>query len=224
MQDSFAKLFQSSHLGVVICNEERAIDANDAFLRMIGYTRDELVQGLIDWRELTPPEFKDRDQKAVEQLRNYGVAVPYEKAFLLREGKRVDLLTGAVRLSEKPFTLVSYTIDVSETNRLRQIKQELQARQKVIHQLAHELNNPLAALTLLLHVVVTSEDLAPDTRELLQDAVLQLDRISDTVREVVAETRQACREIPGPENPEPQQQSWRPGSSHAGGGNSKPCG
>ncbi|HEV2323862.1 MAG TPA: histidine kinase dimerization/phospho-acceptor domain-containing protein [Terracidiphilus sp.] len=161
---------------------------------MIEFTRDELRLGLIDWREITAPEFLERDQKAIEQLRNYGVALPYEKTFVLRNGKRVDFLTGAVRLSEKPFTLVSYTIDVSEANRLRRVKHELQARQKVIHQLAHELNNPLAALTLLLHLVITSGELAADTRELLEQAVLQLNRISDTVREVVAQTREASHE------------------------------
>lgn len=195
MRQSFAKLFRSSHLGVVICNAERIKDANDAFLRMIEFSRDELRRGSIDWREMTAPEYMDRDQKAIEQLRNYGVAVPYEKTFILRNGKRVDFLTGAVRLSEQPFTLVSYTIDVSEANRLRQIKHELEARQKVIHQLAHELNNPLAALTLLLHLVMTSGELAPDTREILGEAVLQLNRISDTVREVVAQTREASREV-----------------------------
>lgn len=67
-----------------------AVDANDAFLRMIEYTQDELRKGLIDWRKVTP--LIERDEKAIEQLRNFGVAVPYEKAFVLRNGKRIDFL------------------------------------------------------------------------------------------------------------------------------------
>lgn len=82
---------------------------------------------------------------------------------------------------------------MSETNRLREIKHELQARNKIINELAHELNNPLAALTFLLHLVTTSTELAAKDRELLEEAVLQLNRISDTVREVVAQTQEAAR-------------------------------
>lgn len=57
---------------------------------MIEYTQDELRKGLIDWRKVTP--LIERDEKAIEQLRNFGVAVPYEKAFVLRNGKRIDFL------------------------------------------------------------------------------------------------------------------------------------
>lgn len=91
------------------------MDANDAFLRMIEYTRDELRHGLIDWRDLTPPEFNERDQKAIEQLRDFGVAVPYEKAFVLRDGKRVDFLTDSVRLF-RPSLHVGFVHDRRERN------------------------------------------------------------------------------------------------------------
>jgi PAS domain S-box-containing protein len=109
VQQSFAKLFQSSHLGVVIVTPERIVDANDAFLRMTGYTHDEVLEGSIDWKKLTPPEFTKSDQKALEQLRAFGVAVPHEKAYVLRDGSRVDFVIGAVRLSEDPFMWASYT-------------------------------------------------------------------------------------------------------------------
>lgn len=190
MQQSFAKLFQSSHLGVVIATPERILDANPAFLRMAGYTDSELRRGLIAWRQLTPPQLSARDDMALEQLREFGVAVPYEKSYSLRDGSQVDFVTGAVRLSEEPFTFAAYTVNMSETNRLRSIKHELETRQKVIHQLAHELNNPLAALTFLLHILTTSETVAPLDRELLDEAERQLRRISVKVREVLAQSRE----------------------------------
>lgn len=55
----------------------------------------------------------------------------------------MEFVTGAVRLSEDPLTLVSYIVDLSEANQLREAKHQLQARHKIINQLAHELNNPL---------------------------------------------------------------------------------
>lgn len=189
MQQSFAKLFQSSHLGVVIASGERVADANPAFLQMVGYTREELLNSEIDWRKLTPPEFAHLDDKALQQLRDFGVAVPYEKAFILRDGSRIDFIIGAVRLSENPFVWACYTVDLTETKRLREKKEELLARQKVINQLAHELNNPLAALTFLLHLARTTEGLPEKHVGLLNEAMAQLDRVTDTVREVVAQTK-----------------------------------
>lgn len=189
MQESFAKLFQSSHLGVVIANGERVADANPAFLQMVRYTREELLNGDISWRKLTPPEFAHLDEKALQQLRDFGVAVPFEKAFVLRDGSRVDFIIGAVRLSENPFVWACYTVDLTETKRLREKEEELLARQKVINQLAHELNNPLAALTFLLHLAKTTEDLPEKHMGLLDEAMTQLNRVTETVREVVAQTK-----------------------------------
>lgn len=188
MQQSFAKLFQSSHLGVVIATPERIMDANDSFLRMIGYTRDEMLESTIDWKKMTPPQFAKLDEKAAEQLRTFGVCVPYEKAYILRDGSRVDFVCGAVRLSENPDLWACYAVDLSETKRLREAEHELLARQKVINQLAHELNNPLAALTFLLHLAKTTEGVSPKQIQLLEEAMSQLGRVSEAVRQVVAQT------------------------------------
>lgn len=189
MQESFARLFQSSNLGIVIADPERIIDANDAFLRMVGYTRDEFKESGIDWRKLTPEEFVKFDKKAQEQLRRLGVSVPFEKAFVLRDGTRVDFVIGAVRLSEEPFVWAAYAIDLTETRRLREAEHELRARTKIINRLAHELNNPLAALTFLLHLVQTQDGLPASVHKLLQDAYEQLTRVSETVRKVLEETK-----------------------------------
>lgn len=189
MQESFARLFQSSDLGIVIVNPEGIVDANDAFLRMVGYTRDEFKKSGIDWRKLTPDEFVKFDNKALEQLRTLGVAVPFEKAFVLRDGTRVEFVMGAVRLSEEPFVWAAYTIDVTETKRLREAEHELRARTKIINRLAHELNNPLAALTFILHLAQIQDGLPASVHDLLQKAHEQLTRVTDTVRKVLEETR-----------------------------------
>jgi signal transduction histidine kinase len=81
---------------------------------------------------------------------------------------------------------------MSERKRLREAEQELLARQKVINQLAHELNNPLAAVTFFLHLAMTSEGLPPKHVEMLEEAMFQLGRVSNTVRQVVAKTNAAA--------------------------------
>src|SRR5580658_3061240 len=95
LQTSFSMLYQSPYLGVAIVDEERIIDANDALLRMIGHTREQLMSGGIDWRAITPQRFLPLDTSAIEQLREFGTCVPFEKEFVLPDGSSLPILSGA---------------------------------------------------------------------------------------------------------------------------------
>src|SRR6201996_3146368 len=191
LQTSFSLLYQSPYLGVAIADETHFIDANDAFLRMIAHTREQLANGFIDWRKMTPEKFHPVDDSAMEQLREFGTCVPYEKEFLLPDGSSLPFLVGAARLSLDPLQWSAYIVDLTEQRRLLDAEQKLkswEARYLIINQLAHELNNPLAAMTFSLHLLGTHDHLPNDTRSLLQDASGMLDRISETVRRVLQES------------------------------------
>jgi signal transduction histidine kinase len=99
-------------------------------------------------------------------------------------------MMGAVRLTSEPFTWASYTVDLREHyNALaaEQKARELQAKNELINQIAHELNNPLAALTFLLSLLSTRPDIVTgESRSLLRQASEQLDRIAQAVREMLA--------------------------------------
>src|SRR5439155_17695324 len=67
----------------------RISDANDAFLNLAGYTREDLALGRIDWREITAPEFRARDEGALEEMRRCRTCTPYEKEYIRKDGSRV---------------------------------------------------------------------------------------------------------------------------------------
>jgi PAS domain S-box-containing protein len=191
LQTSFSLLYQSPYLGVLIADENRIIDANDALLRMIGRRRDELAAGQVDWRAMTPAQFNALDKIAVEQMREFGTCVPYEKEYVLPDGSSLPFLIGGVRLSLEPFQWSAYVVDLTEQRNAHAADQKLkswEARYKLINLLAHELNNPLAAMTFTLHLLRTRRDLSTDSLALLNDAVIMLDRISTTVRRVLVES------------------------------------
>ena len=194
LQASFLALYQSPHLGVAIADEHRIIDANDALLKIMQYTRDELAAGDVDWAKLTPEEYRELDLNGIEQLREYGVCVPFEKEFMLRNGSKVRILVGAVRLSLEPFQWSVYVVDLTEQRKLLAAEhrvREWKSRYAMINRLAHEINNPLAALTFTIHLLGTDSDLSSNARELAGNADEMLGRVTAVVKQVLEESQRA---------------------------------
>ena len=194
LQTSFSSLYQSPYLGVAIADENRIIDGNDAFLRMIGQTRANLVEGKIDWRAMTPERFRALDTSAMEQLREFGTCVPYEKEYVLPDGSSAPFLMGAVRLSAQPLQWSAYVVELTEQRKLHAAEETVrawEARYQLINHLAHELNNPLAAMTFTLHLLSTHPHLSGDSQKLVDNASAMLERVATTVRRVLAEVQQA---------------------------------
>lgn len=192
LQSSFSNLYKSPYLGVAIANENRIIDANEALLKMIGRTREQLMAGEINWLEMTPEKFRALDVNAIEQLREFGACVPFEKEFVLQDGASFPFLIGAVRLNIDPFEWSVYMVDLTKQRRLQAAEQQVrewESRHLLINRLAHEINNPLAALVFTIHLLGTHPDLSRDARKLVDDAVEMLDRIAASVRMVLMESR-----------------------------------
>jgi PAS domain S-box-containing protein len=95
----FRRIADSNIIGIMSWNAGGEItEANDAFLRIVGYTRSELWEGLMRPDVLTPPEFRDADARAVQELAERGACTPYEKEYLRKDGTRVPVLVGAAYL------------------------------------------------------------------------------------------------------------------------------
>ena len=74
--------------------EGQILEANDAFLRMVGYDREDLLAGRIHWTDLTPLEWRDRTTQTIEELKRTGATQPFEKEYIRRDGSRVPALVG----------------------------------------------------------------------------------------------------------------------------------
>ena len=91
---------EANVLGVVASTEQDgAYEANDAFLDLIGYSRDDLAAGRISYQSITAPEWAAHDRRALEQLRRTGAFQPYDKEYVHRDGHRVPVGRSARRSS-----------------------------------------------------------------------------------------------------------------------------
>jgi PAS domain S-box-containing protein len=104
---------ENADLGVSIVEIGGAIlDANDSFLNMIEYSREELEHGDLHWDRLTPPEYARRDMEAIKELLERGMVTPYEKEYFTKSGARVRVRRGGALLGTHD-RAVSYIIALS---------------------------------------------------------------------------------------------------------------
>lgn len=108
--------------------------ANDAFLSMLGYTRQDLEAGRLNWRALTPPEYQEASTQAVKEVRTGGAAHLYEKAYLAKNSKRVPVLVGSVvfRRTGSKQLAISFVLDLTAQKAAEEEQREADQRIKAI--------------------------------------------------------------------------------------------
>jgi PAS domain S-box-containing protein len=143
------RLVDSNIIGILIIDlDGQIVEANDAFLSMVGYDREDLVAGRVHWTN-SPPEWRDGDPARVEKVRTTGTLQAFEKEYFRKDGTRVPALVGVARIEETENQAVAFVIDLTERKRA---EAELAHANRVATMgqltasIAHEVNQPLAAL------------------------------------------------------------------------------
>jgi PAS domain S-box-containing protein len=112
------RLVDSNIIGIVIGDVQgRIIEANQAFLDIVGYAREDLVSGRLRWTELTPAEWRDADDQALAQLKAAGTVQPREKEYFRKDGSRVPVLVGATTFGDRQDQGVAFVLDLTERKR-----------------------------------------------------------------------------------------------------------
>jgi PAS domain S-box-containing protein len=116
MANSIAKrLVESNLMGIFSWNLEGVItEANEAFLGVVQYDREDLASGRLRMRDLSPSEWCDRDQHASSELKARGIFKPYQREFFRKDGSRVPVLFGGAFSENSKSEGVAFILDLSE--------------------------------------------------------------------------------------------------------------
>ena len=121
LEAKIRRLVEANVVGIVMFTLEGAITgANEAFLQMVQYDRDDLASGRVRWTDLTPAEWRDRDERAGNELKASRIFRPYEKEYLRKDGSRVPALLGGALFESSGNDGVAFVLDLSDRKRAEQ--------------------------------------------------------------------------------------------------------
>jgi PAS domain S-box-containing protein len=123
------RLVDANIIGIFIWDfDGRILEANDAFLDIVGYDYEDLAAGRIRWTDLTPPEWRDRDTRLIQEHKVTGTLPPFEKEYFRKDGSRVPVLIGVATFEEGGNQGVAFVLDLTERKRAEEALRESEAK------------------------------------------------------------------------------------------------
>ncbi len=116
---------ENTVVGIVSGEFDQIPEANDAFLELVGYSREDLLTGRLHWPELTPPEYFGLDERAHEEGLRFGSCTPFEKELIRKDRTRVPVLVATAVLKLSPFRWITFVQDLRERDREESVDDEV---------------------------------------------------------------------------------------------------
>jgi PAS domain S-box-containing protein len=213
-ENKFRRLFESNLVGIVFGDIQGGLhDVNEYYARLIGIPREKILEGHVRWDVLTPPEDLEKDRTAAKEMLESpeGRCTPYEKRYVLEDGRVVWVLMGAAFVDEHRFKNVGFVLDITPAkeaeeqlasllNReqqereavetaLNQLQLERELRERFVSSLSHDLRTPLTAAKMSAQLIPRQAHLPDKVYSLAAKVKHNIDRADQMITDLLDANR-----------------------------------
>ncbi|MGY2260769.1 trifunctional serine/threonine-protein kinase/ATP-binding protein/sensor histidine kinase [Pseudomonas sp. SDO55104_S430] len=218
-ESKIRRLVDANIIGIVVWNADGDIvEANDAFLRMLGFSREDLVSGRLRWRDLTVPQYREVSERSMLQAVRTGHAQPFEKEYFKKDGSTLPVIVGLAMFEADSKEGVAFVLDLTERKqaeeqireserRYREVQTELAHANRVatmgqlVASIAHEVNQPIAAAILNANAAQRWLNIQPPELDEVRQVLARLIQDANRAADVLGRIRGHIRKAPPQKGP-----------------------
>lgn len=191
-ESKFRSVFESSIIGIIFWHVDGSVtDANDTYLDIIGYTREELLAGEVNWRNMTPEVYAPVYEKVANELTQHGKNMPFEKEYVRKDGTHIPVLVSSNLLDSRTDSGIAFVLDITERKRadkklqqtLNELKQRNHELDNYVYKVSHDLRAPLTSIMGLINIMKLETNPAEKDKyvELMENRTVKLDQFIQSI-------------------------------------------
>ncbi|WP_160174392.1 sensor histidine kinase [Archangium violaceum] len=213
-ENKFRRLFESNLIGIVFGDIHGGLyDVNEYYARLLGVSREDVLAGKVRWDVITPPEELEKDRAAAKEMLESpeGVCTPYEKRYVLPDGRVVWILLGCAFIDEGRSRNVAFVLDITQGKEseelfarflnseqlaredaettLAKLRLERELRDQFVSALSHDLRTPLTAAKMSAQLIPRQPNVPDKVYSLAARVRQNIDRADQMITDLLDSNR-----------------------------------